>query len=156
MSGARLHDRTMCVVVAPEIVLDMACRSAAIAAPHRLLAPTLLRSQVLAPLNTAVRQGEPDRPGAERQLDQSCALRIRFLNDRVLQRVAGQIAERQGWPDTYTAEYVALTRLQADTFVTRDPAVVREVAGLVALGTIEDLGEDLVDSSCSPEPGGPP
>ena len=40
-------------------------------------------------------------------------LPIRLLGDAVLRRTAWQYAYRLGWEDTYTAEYVALTHLQA-------------------------------------------
>jgi predicted nucleic acid-binding protein len=74
--------------------------------------------------------------GAERTVR---GLRIRLLGDRVLQRAAWRIAERLDWPDTATAEYLALTELQGDAFVTLDAALAREVAGIVPLAPIEDL-----------------
>ena len=54
----------------------------AVAPRHELLAPTLLRSQV--------------------------------LGDAVLQKVAWEVADRLGWDETYDAEYIALTKLEAD------------------------------------------
>jgi hypothetical protein len=36
-------------------------------------------------------------------------LQIRLLGDPVLQSVAWKIADQLGWPDTFDAEYVALT-----------------------------------------------
>lgn len=39
----------------------------------------------------------------------------------MLQNLAWNFAEPLGWDDTFTAEYVALTKLQADAFVTLDP-----------------------------------
>jgi hypothetical protein len=38
----------------------------------------------------------------------------------VLRRKTWALAEQLGWAETYDAEYVALTQLQADAFVTRD------------------------------------
>jgi hypothetical protein len=38
----------------------------------------------------------------------------------VLQSVAWKIADQIGWPDTFDAEYVALTQLQADALITLD------------------------------------
>lgn len=106
---------------------------------HRLLAPTLLRSQLLSRLYQAVRAGAMDRRQAETQLDRVRALRIRLLGDRVLQRLAWQLAEQLGWDDTLTAEYVALTRLQADAFVTQDAALRRALKGVVPVVTLKDL-----------------
>ena len=44
-----------------------------------------------------------------------------------------------GWPETYDAEYVALTQLQADAFVTLDADLARQVEGIVPTATIEAL-----------------
>jgi predicted nucleic acid-binding protein len=128
-------------VIGPEVALELAEQRAATAAGIRLLAPTLLRSQVLARLYDAVRRGQLDRTAAERQLDHIRGLRIRLLGDRVLQRAAWKIAERLDWHDTYAAEYIALTELQADAFVTLDAKLAREVSDLVRLASIKDLVE---------------
>ena len=53
------------------------------------------------------------------------ALNIRLLGDRVLQNFAWNFSERLGWEDTFTAEYVALTKLQVDAFVTLNPNLAR-------------------------------
>lgn len=105
----------------------------------RLLAPTLLRSQVLAHLYAAARQGDLDRAEARAQLDHMRALNIRLLGDRVLQNFAWDMAESLGWDDTLVAEYLALTRLQADALVTLDPAMAKAAAALVSVATYEDM-----------------
>ena len=64
---------------------------------------------------------------------------IRLLGDAVLRRRAWDVAEQLGWATTYDAEYVALTQLQADAFVTLDAALVRRVEGIVPTATIEAL-----------------
>ena len=64
---------------------------------------------------------------------------IRLLGDAVLRRRAWDIAERLGWAETYDAEYVALTQLQADAFVTLDADLARSVEGIVATGSIDAL-----------------
>ena len=76
---------------------------------------------------------------ADRLLDYVRALRIRLLGDRVLQRVAWKIADQLGWPDTFTAEYIALTRLQADAFITLDAQVARAVQDLVPTAPVDAL-----------------
>ena len=126
-------------VVGCDVALQLAKSAAAIPAGHRLLAPTLLRSQVLAVLYAAVKRGDVDGKAAGRQLDYLRSLRIRLLGDRVLQRVAWEIAEQLDLPDTYQAEYLALTRLQADAFVTLDGELARRARGIVPVATIEDL-----------------
>jgi predicted nucleic acid-binding protein len=65
------------------------------------------------------------------------ALRIRLLGDRVLQNVAWTIADQLGWADTFTAEYIALTRLRADPFITLDTQLARSVQELVPTASIE-------------------
>jgi predicted nucleic acid-binding protein len=57
----------------------------------------------------------------------------------VLRRVAWQLAGQLGWAETYDAEYVALTQLQADAFITLDPDLARRVEGIVPTATIEAL-----------------
>ena len=67
------------------------------------------------------------------------SLKVRFLGDKVLQQQAWKLAEELGWEATYDAEYVALTTLQADAFVTSDPELARAVSGLVDTVTVDAL-----------------
>jgi predicted nucleic acid-binding protein len=106
---------------------------------HQILAPTLLRSQLLSLLYQAVRRGELTKQDAERRLDYVRRLRIRLLGDRVLQSVAWKVADRLGWSDTYTAEYVALTQLQADALITLDERLAHDVRDLVTVAPIDAL-----------------
>lgn len=126
-------------VIGPDVALRLAKRKATVAAGHQLLAPTLLRSQVLSQLYEAVRAGKLSGKEAETRLDYLRGLRIRLLGDRVLQRVAWKIADQLGWADTYAAEYLALTRLQADAFVTLDTRLARAARSTVALAAFDDL-----------------
>lgn len=126
-------------VIGPDVVLHLAATRAAIPAQNRLLAPTLLRSHALALLYGGVRRGELDRREAQDRLDYMRSLKLRLLGDRVLQRVAWDIAERLEWPDTYQAEYLALTRLQADIFVTLDRDLARIARNVVPVGEVELL-----------------
>lgn len=126
-------------VIGADVALHLAQLKAGAPTEHQLLAPTLIRSQILAELYARVQRGELDRKAAERQLDHLRALRLRLLGDRVLQGRAWDIADQLGWPDTFVAEYIALTQLQADAFVCMDPALARAVSGIVAVATIDDL-----------------
>lgn len=76
---------------------------------------------------------------ADRQLNYVRALRIRLLGDRVLQNVAWKIADQLGWPDTLGAEYVALTKLQADALITLDAELAHAVKGIVMIAPIDVL-----------------
>ena len=69
----------------------------------------------------------------------TCALRIRLLGDRVLQNVASKAAVLLGWPDTYDAEYVALTQLHADALITLDRQLADAAKDLVTVAPIEAL-----------------
>jgi predicted nucleic acid-binding protein len=126
-------------VIGPDVALRLAHDEVVIPDEHQLLAPTLLRSQVLSLLYRAVRHGELTKKDADRQLNYVRALRIRLLGDRVLQNVAWKIADKLGWPDTLDAEYVALTQLQADAFITLDAELARAVKGLVRIASIDAL-----------------
>jgi predicted nucleic acid-binding protein len=126
-------------VIGPDVALYLAQHEAVIAQEHLLLAPTLLRSQVLSLLYRAVGRGELTKTEAEQRLTYVRALRLRLLGDRVLQRVAWKLAEQLGWPDTLDAEYVALTQLQADALITLDTELARAVAGIVATASVDLL-----------------
>jgi predicted nucleic acid-binding protein len=126
-------------VIGPDAALRLARLEASIPATHRLLAPTLIRSQLLAHLYGQVRRGEIGERSARRQLDYLRGLRLRLLGDRSLQSVAWNIAEQLGWPDTFVAEYLALTRLQADAFVCMDADLAKAVSGVVTVAGIDDV-----------------
>ena len=59
--------------------------------------------------------------------------------NRVLQNVAWKVADQLGWPDTLDAEYVALTQLQADAFITLNRQLAEAVKDLVIVAPIETL-----------------
>jgi predicted nucleic acid-binding protein len=106
---------------------------------HELLAPTLLRSHVLSLLHEAVDRGELPADVARERVVGVRQLGIRLLGDAVLQRRAWELADELGWAETYIAEYLALTQLQADAFVTLDEKLARSVAGVVPTSTLDAL-----------------
>jgi predicted nucleic acid-binding protein len=120
-------------------VLHLAAEGIEVRAEHELLAPTLLRSQTLSALHEAVHDGALSSDVALERLALIWAMPIRLLGDAVLRRNAWKLAEQLGWPETYDAEYVALTLLQADAFVTLDADLARRVEGIVPTATIEAL-----------------
>ena len=126
-------------VVDAGVALHLASAGVEVPDTHELLAPTLLRSQTLSALHEAVHQGKLDPEVALDQLTRIRALPIRLLGDAVLRRRAWALAEQLGWPGTYDAEYVALTQLQADAFVTLDTDLARSVEGIVATAPIDAL-----------------
>jgi predicted nucleic acid-binding protein len=123
------------------VAVHLAEKEIEVAAGHELLAPTLLRSQTLSALHEAVHAGELAPEVGFERLTRIWAMPIRLLGDAVLRRNAWELAERLGWAETYDAEYVALTLLQADAFVTLDAQLARRVQGVVATATIDALQE---------------
>ena len=126
-------------VVDTGVVLHLASTGAEASSDHELLAPTLLRSQTLSALHEAVYRGELAAHIARERLAQVGRMRIRLLGDAVLRRRAWELADRLGWAETYAAEYLALTQLQADAFVTLDTELARRVEGVVTVATVDAL-----------------
>src|ERR1700687_74625 len=120
-------------------VLHLASAGAKVPARHKLLAPTLLRSQTLSALHEAVHRGEIPADVARDHLARIGRMPIRLLGGAVLRRRAWYLANQWGWASTYNAEYVALTQLQADAFVTLDAELARSVKGIVTTASIDAL-----------------
>ena len=126
-------------VITPDVAVVLARDQVVISEAHQVLAPTLLRSQLLSLLYQAVLRGEMTSKDADQRLDYVRGLRMRLLGDRVLQSVAWKIADELGWPNTLDAEYVALTQLQADALITLDERLAGAVKGVVTVAPVEAL-----------------
>ena len=126
-------------VVDASVVLHLLGEGIEVPTRHELLAPTLIRSEVLQALYGAVRSGElPEEVGLDR-LARFATMKIRFLGDKVLRRQAWKVANRLGWDSTRDAEYIALTQLQADAFVTLEPGLASQAREVVPTAAIEEL-----------------
>lgn len=121
---------TIFVVDAP-VAIELATNGATIPAEHSLTAPTLLRSQVLALVYESVHRGDLDERAGRKILDGIRGLRIRLLGDRSLQDNAWRVAAKLNWSNTYRAEYIALTQLQADALATADADLAAAARGFV-------------------------
>ena len=126
-------------VVDAGAVLHLVSEDVDVSDAHKLLAPTLIRSQTLSTLHEAVQRGEIPADVARDRLARIRRLPIRLLGDAVLLRRAWDIADQLGWATTYDAEYIALTQLQADAYVTLDPELARSVEGIVETASIDAL-----------------
>jgi predicted nucleic acid-binding protein len=126
-------------VVDCETLLRIASGEIEVAAGHQLVAPTLVRSQALSALYEAARRGEISSAEGLERVTRINSLKVRFLGDKVLQRTAWRVADELGWETTYDAEFVALTQLQADAFVTSDSKLAGAVSGLVETATVDAL-----------------
>jgi predicted nucleic acid-binding protein len=126
-------------VVDCETLLRIAAGEIEVAPEHTLLAPTLVRSQALASMYEAARRGDISSEEGIERVTRINSLKVRFLGDKVLQRTAWRIADQLGWETTQDAEFVALTQLQADAFVTSDCDLAKAVSGLVQTASVDDL-----------------
>jgi len=80
-------------VVDCETLLRIAAGETKVAAEHKLVAPTLVRSQALAALYEAARQGEISAAEGIERVTRINSLNVRFLGDKVLQRNAWKVAD---------------------------------------------------------------
>jgi predicted nucleic acid-binding protein len=126
-------------VVDAGAVLHLATEGIEIGAQHELLAPTLLRSQVLSTLHEAVSRGDLSDDVARERLAKVNKMKIRLLGDAVMRRRAWELADSLGWWETFCAEYVALAQLQADALVTTNQDFARALEGVVTVASVDDL-----------------
>jgi predicted nucleic acid-binding protein len=126
-------------VIGPDVAIRLAGDEAEVPDGHHLLAPALLRSQMLSLLYQAVRRGEMTKEDAERRLFYVQGMRIRMHEDYLLQKAAWKVAGQLGWPDTFDAEYLALTQLEADALITLDRQLAGAVKDLVTVAPLEAL-----------------
>ena len=139
-SRLRFGRMTRFVIDAPTL-LHLVAERVPVAPAHQLVAPQLLRSQALALLFDAVRRGELTEEEALDRHDEMTRVKVRLLGDRVSRRVAWQIAREHGLDSTAEAEYLAVTRLQADVFVSVDPDARQRADGIVPVGTVDQLAQ---------------
>ena len=126
-------------VVDCETLLRIAAGEIEVAREHKLVAPTLVRSQALAALYEAARRGEISATRGIERVTRINSLKVRFLGDKVLQRTAWKVADQLGLETTFDTEFVALTQLQADVLVTSDSDLARAVSDLVQTASIDAL-----------------
>ena len=126
------------VIDAPTL-LHLVAERVPLAAGHQLVAPNVVRSQALVLLFDQVQAGRLTDADALQQHEEMTQLKIRLLGDRVSRRVAWQLAREHGFGSVTDAEYLAVTRLQADAYVTVDDDLRARAEGIVPVGTIDQL-----------------
>jgi hypothetical protein len=129
---------TRFVIDAPTLV-HLVATGLPLAPGHQLVAPQALRSQALDLLYGAVRRGELTEREALDHHETMTGIKVRLLGDRVSRRVSWQIARELGLESTAAAEYLAVTRLQADLFVSVDSTARAQAEGVVPVGGVEQL-----------------
>jgi len=108
-------------------------------ARHQLVAPAVVRSEVLATLFAAVRSGTLSEKEARLRLERLAELKMRLLGDRVSRVTAWKIAMDAGWPQIGLAEYLAVAVLQSDALVTEDGRLVAAAAHRIPIARYDDL-----------------
>jgi predicted nucleic acid-binding protein len=126
-------------VVHSTAVLQLASAGFEISGAHTLLAPTLLCSQTRSMLHEPVHRGKIPADSAHDRLAHISRMPIRLLGDAVLRRRASDPTDRLRWASTYNAEYVALTQVQAGSFVTLDMELACSVEAIVSTVLINAL-----------------
>ena len=104
-----------------------------------LVAPTRIRSEALQLLLDEVNQGVRDQRDALTAHTRMTELTMRLLGDRMSRSTAWKIARAQGRPTLRDAEYLAVTRLQADALVTVDPELAAKADGIVPVAPWKSL-----------------
>ncbi|KUL36103.1 hypothetical protein [Streptomyces regalis] len=126
-------------VVDARTLLHIVSTGVQIRPDHQLVAPNPVRSQALSLLFEQVSCGELDEVEALRMHERLTEVKMRLLGDRVSRRTAWRIAREHGWDTIGDAEYVAVTRLQADALVTIDEALARRADGIVPVASLDAL-----------------
>ena len=106
---------------------------------HQLVAPNSIRSAALELLLRDVRAGKRTEMAALEVHERMTEIRMRLLGDRVSRRTAWQLARQHDWDTLRDAEYLAITRLQADALVTVDPGLAVTARDVVAVAALDDL-----------------
>ena len=106
---------------------------------HQLVGPNSIRSEALELLLHDVRAGKRTEAAALKAHEQMTEVKMRLLGDRVSRRTAWQIARQHDWDTLREAEYLAVTRLQADALVTVDPRLAATARDAVVVAVIDDL-----------------
>ena len=106
---------------------------------HQLVAPKSVRSAAMELLLRDVRAGKRAETGAMKAHERMTGIKMRLLDDRVSRRTAWQLARQHDWDTLRDAEYLAITRLQADALVTVDPSLAARARDVVPVASINDL-----------------
>jgi predicted nucleic acid-binding protein len=110
---------------------------------HQLVAPNSIRSEALELLLRDVRAGKRSEAAALAAHERMTEMKMRLLGDRVSRRAAWQIARQHDWDTLRDAEYLAVTRLQADALITVDAnlaAIARDRVPVAAVGDLLSAG----------------
>jgi predicted nucleic acid-binding protein len=126
------------VIDAPTL-LHLVDNALAVDRSHQLVAPNIIRSEALQLLLRDVRRGERTDSAALEAHERITELKMRLLGDRVSRATAWRIARQRDWDTLRDAEYLAVTRLQADALVTIDSGLAAKAESVVPVAPLEAL-----------------
>ena len=106
---------------------------------HQLVAPNIIRSEALQLLLRDVRSGRRTDRAALEVHERITELKMRLLGDRVSRATAWRIAREKDWDTLRDAEYLAVTRLQADALVTVDSDLAAKAETIVPMAPLQAL-----------------
>ena len=106
---------------------------------HQLVAPSSIRSEALELLLRDVRAGRRIEAAALKAHERMTEIKIRLLGDRMSRKTAWRVARENDWDTLRDAEYLAVTKLQADALVTVDPELAAVARDVVSLAAVHDL-----------------
>ena len=129
-------------VVDAATLLHLVDNDLAVDPGHQLVAPGTIRSEALQLLLDDVRAGRRAEKDALTTHERVTERKMRLLGDRVSRGTAWRIAREHDWDTLRDAEYLAVTRLQADALVTVDPRLRARAEGVVPLADVDDLLAD--------------
>ena len=129
------------VIDAPTL-LHLVDNELSVAPSHQLVAPNSIRSEALLLLLHEVRRGQRTRKAALESHERMTEIKMRLLGDRMSRRTAWDIAFDHEWDTLRDAEYLAVTRLQADALVTVDPDLAAKAETVVPIASLQDLITD--------------
>ncbi|MCU7724919.1 hypothetical protein ODJ79_14425 [Actinoplanes sp. KI2] len=126
-------------VIDAATLLHLVDNALAVERSHQLVAPNIIRSEALQLLLRDVRRGgRTDREALEVH-ERITELKMRLLGDRVSRATAWRIARQQDWDTLRDAEYLAVTRLQADALVTVDTDLAAKAENVVPVAPLRAL-----------------
>ena len=126
-------------VIDARTLLHLVDNGLAVDSGHQVVAPNTIRSDALQLLWSDVRRGARTERAALEAHQRITELKMRLLGDRVSRATAWRIARDNEWDTLRDAEYLAVTRLQADALVTVDPALAAKAENIVAVAPLAAL-----------------
>lgn len=108
-------------------------------AGHELIAPPLLRAEVLSSISEIAYRGEIPPDAARDAALRVAAIDVRLDRPDGLDERAWDVARSLGWAKTYDAEYVALALIHEVPLLTLDARLRRGAGHLVSMPRAVDL-----------------